>query len=151
MQDESGPRTLQPTALLHEAWLKLAGADAPTDPSALRAAASVAMRHVRIDAARRRRAQSRDVARSVELRDTEAQTDEPCERDAYVIALDAALDRLEQQLPELARLVELRFFLGLDLAEIGDELQWSTRTVKRRWQMARGWLHREIQKELARD
>ena len=150
MRAEAGARarTLQPTALLHEAWLRLAGErPMPADTATLRAAAAVAMRRVRIDAARRRRAACRDRVRQVPFID--AADPDQRSRDAYVLALDAALDRLSAQLPDLARLVELRYFLGLDVAEAARELGWSLRTVKRRWQLARGWLHREVTRELA--
>jgi RNA polymerase sigma factor (TIGR02999 family) len=147
MRSESGARTLQPTALVHEAWLRLAAGRPPTDTAGFRAAAAAAMRHVRIDAARQRRAACRDRARQVAW--TEACEGADRARDAYVLALDAALDRLAVQLPELARLVELRYFLGLEAEAAARELGWSLRTVKRRWQLARGWLHREVQRELA--
>jgi RNA polymerase sigma factor (TIGR02999 family) len=150
MRDESKRHTLHTTALLHEAWLRLRGAGGAADLVDLRAAAAATMRRVRVDAARRRRAARRDAARAVELDErTAAAAAGGAERDGYVLALDVALDRLARQLPELARLVELRFFLGLELGAAARDLGWSLRTTKRRWQMARGWLHREVRRELA--
>jgi RNA polymerase sigma factor (TIGR02999 family) len=136
---ERRAHTLAPTELVHEAWLKLRGGPAPGARAAL---ATSAMREALVDHARRRSAQKRgDGARPLAL---ELET-AAVERDAYVVVLDEALVELARLEPELARLVELRFFGGLDSVAVGRALGLSTRTVKRRWPLAKAWLHRWIE------
>lgn len=130
--------TLAPTELVHEAWLKVrAGAGAR---SRIGLAAS-AMRATLVDHARARCATKRGGgARASELpAETAAR-----ERDSYVVALDEALQDLARVDGELATLVELRFFGGLEFDELCAALALSPRTVQRRWRLARAWLHRRI-------
>lgn len=133
--------TLAPTELVHEAWMKLRSTELPPAGHGL-ALAARAMREALVDHARRRGARKRGEGAAV--------LDLVCEpsageRDAYVVALDGALAELAQQDPELARLVELRFFAGLDEDQLVRALGLSPRTLKRRWQLAKGWLHQRIQ------
>ena len=135
--------TLQPTALVHEAYLQLArhlpGASLNRDEFFGFAANS--MRRILVDHARRRGAAKRGGG----WRRRQVNDELPAEdRDEFVVALDRALDRLAAIDPQQARLVELRFFGGLTIEETAGVLGISTRTVDREWLIAKGWLHREI-------
>jgi RNA polymerase sigma factor (TIGR02999 family) len=141
---ERRAHTLAPTELVHEAWLKLRGSASP-DTAARVALAARAMREVLVDHARRRNARKRGDGRRPEaLPEAVYASAQAEERDAYLVALDEALHALSAIDPELARLVELRFFAGLDTDGVARALALSPRTVKRRWQLAKGWLHRCI-------
>jgi len=135
--------TLQPTALLNEAWIRIAG-----DSSEVRgrehflALAATVMRSVLVDHERRRRAQKRGGgAERVELDGLllECQT-----RSLDLLALDEALDELARADPHLTEIVELRFFGGLDHGSIADLLGSSLRTVERDWAAARDWLRQRL-------
>jgi RNA polymerase sigma factor (TIGR02999 family) len=140
--------TLGTTVLVHEAYLRLAqpGSLSAADRSHFFNLAARVMRHVVVDYARRRDAAKRsgDV---VSLDATGAQ--EPAAEANYglqeeLLALDAALQRLEATSPRLARLVELRFFAGLGFAEIGEAQGLTERTAKRDWRKARAFLLAEL-------
>ena len=140
LADEFRSPTLSPTELLHQAWIRLRKSTRPS--SGYRVGLAVhAMREELVDLARRRNAAKRSGQR-IPIREAEACS--ASERDAYVVALDAALAELAAWSPELARIVELRFFGGFEIEEVAGELGLSTRTVKRRWQLAKGWLHQRI-------
>jgi len=135
-------QTLAPTALVHEAYVKFAERSAPdvVDRAHFLAVAARAMRHVVIDYVRRRQAQKRDAAGPVMPLDADggpADLRSPVD----LIAMNEALARLEALDPRQARIVELRFFGGLELEEIAKELDISARTVKRDWQKARAFLY----------
>jgi RNA polymerase sigma factor (TIGR02999 family) len=136
--------TLQPTALVHEAWLRLAGA-APSDwknRGHFFAAAAEAMRRVLIERARRKMALKR--GRRVRLLDLD-HVDVAIEADDdSLIAMDEALEKLALEDPEAAELVKLRFFVGLEYSEVARALGISERTAKRCWAFARAWLFREL-------
>ena len=143
MRRERPGRRCRPTALVHEAYLRLAGAGTPWTDTAL-------PRHRRaLDAADPRRARAR--ARRAEalgghgsrVAQRIARRGGRCE-DAMLPALDEALTRLEQLDPEQARIVELRYFVGLRIEETADALGMSPATFKRRWALARAWLFREL-------
>lgn len=143
---ESGD-TLDTTALVHEAYLKLVGGS-PLDIQDRRhffSIAARAMRQILVDSARRRRARKRggDLARvsvdADQLPDRVALGTNSSPVDA--LALDEALGALETADPRLAKVVELRFFVGLSLDETGDLLGVSSRTVKRDWQKAKAFLY----------
>jgi len=135
---EHGVRTIQPTTLVHEAYLKLAG-NVPrvADRGHLMAIAAHAMRQVLVDRARERRAAKRGPSWvATTLTDGVWST----ELDASsLIALDDALERLE---PRQRQVVECRFFAGLDDEEIAQALGVTARTVRRDWVKARAWLNR---------
>ncbi|HET9226228.1 MAG TPA: ECF-type sigma factor [Thermoanaerobaculia bacterium] len=135
--------TLNTTVLVHEAYLRLAG------PAGIGAAdrahffnlAARVMRHVIVDFARRRDADKRGGgAVKVELDEIRELAGPEAALPAELLALDVALADLEQTSPDLARLVELRFFAGLGLEEIGDLLGRSERSLKRDWRRARAFL-----------
>lgn len=135
--------TLSPTALVNEAWLKLAGNPrvADTSPLHFKRIAARAMRQVLIEAARRRHADKRGAGAVVVTFDESivgaAGTDN-------LLELDAALEALAQLSPRQAALVESRFFGGLDVAEAAELLGVSEATALRDWRAAKAWLAREL-------
>ncbi len=132
--------TLQPTALVHEAYLRIAGGAAPKDREHLLALASRAMRQILVDHARRKHAAKRDGGgHRVTLSGLDSG---PAVWD--VLELDEAIERLEQLDPRQARIVELRFFGGLTVEQAAAALGVSDRTVYLDWQMAKAWLSREF-------
>lgn len=149
LESGGGGATLNTTALVHEAYLKLAGAAEldVADRSHFFRLAARAMRQVIVDRARRRLAEKRGgAARRVDLDPEALAVDESA---ADFLALDQALTRLESHDGELARIVDLRFFGGLSVEETARLLEMSERTVKRRWRTARAILHRELTEGLA--
>ena len=136
--------TLQPTAVVNEAWIKLAagqGADWQSRDHFLGFAAR-AMRSILVDYARAKKAAKRGGrAERVELDEALRAYEE---RAIDLLALDEALERLSGADPVLARLVELRFFGGLTIAETARVLEVSTPTVERGWRAARSWLRSEL-------
>ncbi len=138
--------TLETTALVHEAYVRLVEPEglAAEDQAHFFNLAARVMRHVVIDFARRRAAAKRGAA----LRVSWPEGFEPAAADQHmgptVMALDAALERLERESPRLAQLVELRFFGGLPLEEIAPVLKVSDRTLKRDWRKARAFLLAEL-------
>ena len=145
---EKSGQTLQPTALVHEAYIRLVGeAEVKWDGRAhFFAAAAEAMRRILIENARRRQSLKRGGAvQQHALADEDAIVD--LEDIDELLDLDVALTKLAQDEPELARLVELRYFAGLSVEETAEALDISTRTVKRSWAYARAWLGRELNQE----
>jgi RNA polymerase sigma factor (TIGR02999 family) len=143
LRRERPDHTLQPTALVHEAYLRLIGGavlSADNRVHFLRAA-SRAMRRVLVDHARARNALKRGGALNVTLDDAVAGRDVPI---IDMLALDDALERLGAAEPRWAQVVELKFFGGLDVPEIAATLGLSPATVKRDWQFARAFLARAL-------
>lgn len=145
LAEEKPGDTLQPTALVHEAYLRLVGsADASRwdNRGHFFAAAAEAMRRILVDAARRKRRPKHGGDRHrVELDDIAAPDPDPR---SDLIALDAALTRLAEVDAQAARLVELRHFTGLSVPEAAQVLDIAPRTADRVWAFARAWLHREL-------
>lgn len=144
LRRERPDHTLQPTALVHEAFLRLANQreTAGTNRSQFFSLGARLMRRVLVDHARARQAEKRGgpVARlSLEGLDIEIP-----ETPVDLLDLDRALDRLAGSFERPARIVELRFFAGLEVEEIAGLLAISERTVKRDWSFARAWLLREL-------
>ena len=141
---EPAGQTLQPTALVHEAWLRLGG-DAQPDWQNRRhffSAVAEAMRRILIDRARRWRAVCHGGGQQpVELDGLEVAAEE---RSAELLNLDEALVRLAAVAPVQAELVKLHFFAGLSFGEIAQTMNVSERTAKRWWAFARAWLHTEM-------
>ncbi|MCA9179727.1 MAG: sigma-70 family RNA polymerase sigma factor [Planctomycetales bacterium] len=146
MRSENPGHTLQATALVHEAFLRLVGPrQVPWQNQAhfFRAAAD-SMRWILIDHAKAKHRQKRGGdQRHVPLNLLDLAASENSEE---ILALDEAMRRLEQQEPEAAEVVRLRFFAGLSVDETALALDISPRTVDRRWQFARAWLFRELQR-----
>jgi RNA polymerase sigma-70 factor (ECF subfamily) len=140
--------TLQPTALVNEAYLKLAGqrdVDWQNRAHFFGIAAQL-MRRILVDRARHdsRVKRGRDISLvALDDADPASVAVEPVD----VISLDRALSRLEALDPQQGRIVELRFFVGLSIQETADVMRISTGTVKRDWAMARAWLYRELSGE----
>jgi len=152
MLAERSDHTLQPTALVHEAWLRLQG-DTPgrfESRAHFFAAAGRAMRRILVDHARARAATKRGGAGHRVTLDLERMGPASLEDAGEVTAVDLALAGLERLDPRKARVVELRAFVGLSVEETAEALGLSPTTVKRDWQFARAWLYREIQKEEGR-
>jgi RNA polymerase sigma-70 factor (ECF subfamily) len=148
MSGERPDHTLQPTALVNEAFLRLVGGTPSefNDRTHFLRAASSAMRHVLVDHGRKRHAAKRgDGGLHVTLDDALVGTPG---KSLDILALDDALTRLAEADPRCAQVVELRFFGGLSIPEVAVALGTSMATVKRDWQFARGWLANEIDADL---
>ena len=144
MADESGTKTLQPTALVHEAWLRLGGPEQPAwkNRAHFFASAAEAMRRILIDRARRKQAVKRGPrAERLDLDDVDVAVEVD---DESLLLIDLALDKLAAQDPQSAELVKLRFFVGMSYAEAAEALGISERSAKRQWSFARAWLYREL-------
>ena len=144
MAQQPPGQTLQATALVHEAWLKLAGS--PSAPWQGREhffrAAAEAMRQILIDRARAKQRVKRGAGQiRVNLDDIDLAAE--VEPDTLLL-IDEALQTLAREHPEKAALVKLRFFVGLSIEESAEALGVSETTVKRQWTHARAWLFREI-------
>jgi RNA polymerase sigma factor (TIGR02999 family) len=143
---EPAGQTLQPTALVHEAFLRLVG---PVDEAQWSgrghffAAAAEAIRRILVEGARRRAAEKRGGDRHRVDLDEAAAVVVPGQ-DAHLLDLDAALTRLAGADPAAARLVELRYFAGLTMPAAAAALGQPLRTAERNWTFARAWLHREL-------
>jgi RNA polymerase sigma factor (TIGR02999 family) len=148
MRQERGGHTLQPTALVHEAYRRLAGgAQVPWQGRThFYCLAARAMRRVLVDHARAREVRQRgDFQHRVPLAMAEEDFRPPQERgDVDLLALDSALERLAQTHPRPSRVVELRFFSGMEMQDIAGVLEVSEKTVQRDWQAAKVWLHRAL-------
>jgi RNA polymerase sigma factor (TIGR02999 family) len=144
MANEAAGNTLQPTALVHEAWLRLVGNDNPKFAGRAHffAAAAEAMRHILIDRARRKSAlrhgggQERVDIQQIDLASPGT--------DDQLLAVNEALDKLAAQDPTEAELVKLRYFVGLTTEEAASLLGISPRTARNYWAHARTWLYHEI-------
>jgi RNA polymerase sigma factor (TIGR02999 family) len=147
LAQEKPGQTLEPTALVHEAYLRLV--DVPQAPSwngrgHFFAAAAEAMRRILVERARRKgRTRHGGGLRRAELPDADiaAPTD-----DEEVLSLDEALTRLAAVRPQAAEVVKLRFFAGLTLEEVAPLLALSERTTRRLWAFARAWLRRDMER-----
>jgi RNA polymerase sigma factor (TIGR02999 family) len=148
MAREPAGQTLQPTALVHEAWLRLGGDEQPTwqNRAHFFGAAAEAMRRILIDRARRRRALRHGGGQErVDIDDLELAAD--TENDDQLLAVHEALDKLAAQDPPKAELVKLRYFAGMTIEEAALALGISEPTAKRWWTFARTWLYQEIRLE----
>jgi RNA polymerase sigma factor (TIGR02999 family) len=146
MQGERTDHTLDTTALVHEAYLRLAGADSIEWRSRAHffAVAARAMRRILINHAEARNAQKRGGAwRRVPLVGGIG-ADPAHARDEQLLALDRALTRLAELSERQCQVVECRYFAGMSVEETGAGLDISPATVKRDWTLARAWLHREL-------
>jgi RNA polymerase sigma factor (TIGR02999 family) len=150
-----GDETLNATALVHEAYLRLIDQSAPPWQSRAHflAVASTAMRQILINYAKRQSASKRGGgARPIPLHEIEAalkQADDPAEaRDVALVALDGSLRRLESLDERQSRIVECRFFGGMTIQDTAEALGISPATVKRSWATAQAWLYRDLKRSL---
>jgi len=146
LRAERAGHTLQPTALVNEAYLRLSGIDRIDwqDRSHFVRMAARLMREILVDHARRRDAAKRDGGQRITLTGLEvADADDALD----VVGLDAALARLERLDPDKGRVIELRYFGGLTVEETAEAMAISPATVKRHWQAARAWLHDALRED----
>lgn len=138
----SGDETLNATVLVHEAYLRILDRTGATwfDRRHFYRVASRAMRQLLLNYAERKRAKKRGGPEAIDAASDPADAMDTNRADT-IVAVDQVLDRLAEQDPQKARIVEFRFFGGLDNNEIGEALGLSSRTVQREWQRARAWLH----------
>ena len=146
MAKERGDHTLAPTALVHEAYLRLVGGDPPQDWNGrghFFAAAAEAMRRILVEHARRRRSLKRGGDRQrVDLEELDVAAPE---RDDDLIALDEALSALSAADPQAAKLVKLRYFAGLTIPQAAEALRVAPRTADFVWAYAKAWLLEKIE------
>jgi RNA polymerase sigma factor (TIGR02999 family) len=146
MAQQPGGQTLQATALVHEAWLRLVEGTNREYASRRHffSAAAQAMRHLLIERARRKlRERHGGALQRVDFNDMEIAAPADDER---LLQINTALDELAQLAPDKAEVVKLRFFVGLDEKEIAELLNLSPRTVERYWSYAKAWLFERIAK-----
>ena len=151
MKRERSDHTLQPTALVNEAYLRLTGQKtvAWQDRAHFFAVAARVMRRILVDYARNRLAQKRGAgADAISLDEAFIFT---AGRSGELLALDEALDRLAEQDRRTHRVIELRFFGGLSVEETAEVLEISSRTVKREWSFGRAWLRGELDQRAEQD
>ena len=144
LRAERADHTLNTTALVNEAYVKLVGLQHVSfrDRAHFLAIAAQAMRRILVDYAVARKTRKRGGAQErLELDDAIASTEQPIER---LIGIDVALGRLEQLNERLSRVVECRVFGGMSIEETANALNVSPATIKRDWTLALGWLHREL-------
>ena len=149
MSKEFAYSTLQGTALVHEAWLRMGGEKQPswTNRAHFFGAAAEAMRRILVDRARKRLSQKRggDLQRVNSDSLNELRGDLPV--DDQLLQVNEALERLQEIDPQKAELVKLRYFFGMSFEQAAETLDISVSTAKRWWLFARSWLHREITSE----
>ncbi len=150
MAQEQAGQTLQATALVHEAWLRLGGmesAQAWNGRGHFFGAAAEAMRRILVDRARKKgRIRHGGALQRVDLDHVTLATEDS---DDTVLAIHEALEKLALESPQKAEIVKLRYFAGMEHQEIAKTLGISLSTVERSWAYARSWLHRELKKNFS--
>ena len=144
MGHEKPNQTLQATALVHEAWIKIAGSDRQQwrGRTHFFAAAAEAMRRILIEKARRKNAQKRgEGVHPDELHESRISLQAPSDE---LLAIDDALDELAIKEPVTAKVVKLKYFVGMSLPEVAEALDVSLSTVERHWAFARAWLRAAV-------
>jgi len=143
LRRERPGQPLQATALVHEAFLRLAGTDHPSyeDRSHFYGIASRLMRQILVDQARARRAGKRGAGALVNVAEVPDRGYSP---DEDLLAMDEALDRLSHECPAKAQLIEMRFFAGMTVEECATALNQSLHTVRKDLRLAQAWLRREM-------
>lgn len=148
MARESSGHTLQPTALVHEVWIRLTGGREPSwqNRAHFFAAAAQAMRRILVDHARRKAGLKHGGGQQrINIEDLDLAAASPDEK---ILLLDEALGKLERVNSERARVVTLKFFVGMSNLEVAETLHISRSTVDRHWECARAWLFQKIQEGL---
>ena len=152
MRNERSDHTLQTTALVHEAYLRMLGGQSPpwNDRRHFFRAAAEAMRRILIEHARARGRRKRGGDwRRVTLDSVDLAHDSTPIED--IVSFDEAISRMEERDPRMARIVRLRFFAGLSVQEIAQSLGITDRTVRREWAVARAWLYRDLSEQDSSD
>ena len=145
LRREQASPTLSTTALVHEAWLRMEGCGEWSDRSHFYRYAATAMRHILVDEARRRLSEKRGGGvRPTELSECEVHAEDAA---ADILSLNHALESLERDSPQLAQVVELRFFAGLSVADTAATMAISERSVIRNWRMARAMIHYALKQD----
>jgi RNA polymerase sigma-70 factor, ECF subfamily len=147
LRGERPDHTLNTTGLVHEAYVRLVSLDRMSwqNRAHFLAVAAQAMRRVLVDYAAVRKTQKRGGRRQrVPLDESMLQADRPAEQ---LLAIDTALQRLNDLNPRLSRVIECRFFAGMSIEETAEVLNLSPATVKRDWHLARAWLNRELSEQ----
>jgi len=145
LSQEQAGQTLQPTALVHEAYVRLVNDGAPPEWNGrghFFAAAAEAMRRILVEKARRKK--SRKHGGGWKREDLDAASVVSEDRSEALLALDEALTELHVRWPEKAQLVKLRYFAGLTIPEAAQALKVSVATAERHWTFARAWLHARL-------
>jgi RNA polymerase sigma factor (TIGR02999 family) len=148
MAREAAGQTLQATALVHEAWLRMVGAGDRTwqNRAHFFGAAAEAMRRILVENARRKSRLKRGGGQfRLDIEDLDLAAATPDEK---VLLMDEALEQLQKQDPEKARIVVLKFFGGLTNQEVAENLGITERTVERQWAYAKAWLFQKIETQL---
>ena len=151
LRQERSDHTLQATALVHEAYLRLVRQEESTwqDRAHFLAVASRVMRHILVDYGRSRsRIKRGNNPVKVQLGDSNCATEDRLEA---ILALDQSLRRLEEIDPRQSRIVELRYFGGLSVEEVAEVVGVSAKTVKREWSVARAWLYGQLKERYGED
>lgn len=146
MARERAGQTLQPTALVHEAWIRLGNGEFQNRAHFF-SAASEAMRRTLLDRARRKLREKRGGGTAEHVGIDEVDVAAPAGNEEEALAVNDALDQLAALHPQKAELVKLRYFVGLSFDEVAEILGISVTTVKRDWAYAKGWLHRKIKED----
>lgn len=145
LSNEKPGQTLQPTMLVHEAYVRLVDVEQPQQWNGrghFFGAAAEAMRRILVEKARRKESQKHGgQMQRVELDVAAAAIENPVDD---LLALDEALTRFEQQWPEKAKLVKMKYFAGLTIPEASEAMSISTATAERHWKFARAWLHSQL-------
>jgi RNA polymerase sigma factor (TIGR02999 family) len=144
LQNQPAGHTLQPTALVHEVYLRLAGREAPVwnNRDHFFAPTAQIMRNLLVDHARARGRKKR--AGGIDHLALEQPVFVPSPDAEDMLALDSALDRLAKMDARAARVVELRYFVGLNIQEVADAMGVTTKTIQRDWSLAKTWLQAEL-------
>lgn len=142
MAGERAGHTLQATALVHEAWLRLGDGANWKNRNHFFGAAAEAMRRILVDHARKQNSQKRGSgAPKVELQESSIMVNAPADE---LLAVHDALDRLESEDPQTAELVKLRYFVGMTMDEAAEALGMKKRSAEALWTYGKAWLHKEI-------
>lgn len=148
MSQEAAGHTLQPTALVHEAWLRLVGGGSQSwqNRAHFFRTAAEAMRRILIESARRKSRLKRGSGQALlDIADLDVMAALPDEK---ILLVDEALERLQQEDPEKARIVMLKFFAGLTNEQVAEILNVNERTVRRQWEFAKAWLFDRISRQM---
>jgi RNA polymerase sigma factor (TIGR02999 family) len=148
MSQEAAGHTLQPTALVHEAWLRLVGGQKPSweNRAHFFGAAAAAMRRILIESARSKSRLKRGSGQALlDIADLDVIAALP---DDKILLVDEALEQLKSEDPEKAKIVMLKFFAGLTNEQTAEILNVNERTVRRQWEFAKAWLFDRIRGEL---